>query len=173
MTRPEHLAASVPNPWVLKAKDVAERAASAFGEQFLSIVLFWAGAGTSATLTGLPWAIALSTSAGAAVVSILLSIVQFSIPGGQTPPYWLDLVTRVSKTFAASLLGTLGGGATFDVLHVSWVHALNIAALSAVLSLVKNLLSPNAHLSGSLLSTPTVAAIHGVSVNGSGFSKAA
>lgn len=170
MTAPEHLAIST-NPWILKLKDAGERALTSFGEQFLAVVLA-SGVGVL-TITGLPWKVALSTSLGALVVSFLASVVQFTWPAGQALPYWTDLAVRVVKTFGASLLGTVGGGAVFDVLHISWLHALNVAAAAAFFALVKNLVSPNAQLSGSLLATPTIAKIYRVQFTGNGFAKAA
>jgi hypothetical protein len=147
-----------------RIKDALERAGSAAGEQFLAIVVT---ADLSHGLLNLPWALALSTAAGAAVVSVLLTVGQFAL-GAQVLPFWADVAVRSVKSFAASLLATLGGGAV-DIVSVPWTHALNVAGLAAFLSVVKCYFSPNAHLSGSLLSTQTVARIHGVTVSGGGY----
>lgn len=150
-----------------RVKDALERAGSSAGEQFLAVAVL---TDFSKGLLGLPWAFALSTAAGAALISVLLSVAQFSL-GAQALPYWADLLTRTVKTFAASLLATVGTSEVVDVRHVSWGHALNAAGLAAFLALAKNLLSPNAHLSGSLLPAPTVARIHSVALDGGGFSR--
>lgn len=144
--------------------DALERAGSAAGEQFLAVVTV----GTGVTrLTGLPWEFALLTSLGAAVISILLTAVQFSLVGPVS--FRVDLLIRTAKSFAASLLATFGGDHPFNIVGVSWTDALDVAAMAAVLTVVKCLLSPNAHLSGSLLSTQTVARLHGVAVEGGSF----
>lgn len=147
-----------------KLLDALERALSSAAEQFLSVVLVM----QVVSLTGLPWKAALSTAGGAFVVSGLLTVVQYVV-GAQTLPFYVDLLVRAVKAFAASLLATLGGGVV-DVLHVPWVSALDVAALAAFLSIVKGLLSPNAHLSPSLLPLPVVARLQKVQVTGSKFS---
>lgn len=149
-----------------KVLDALERAGSAAGEQFLAVVVI---GDTARSLLNLPWALAVGTAAGAAVVSVLLSTAQFAV-GAQVLPFWADTLVRVAKAFAASLLATLGGGVV-DITKVPWTHALNVAGVTAVLCLAKCFFSPNAHLSGSLLPTYIVARIHGVTVNGGGYTK--
>lgn len=136
-----------------------ERAGTSAGEQFLSIIALMG----VVKVSGLPWAAALSTAGGAAVVSLLLSITQFAY----TLPYWADLLERGVKTFAASLLATLGGGLV-DVMTVPWQSALDVAALAAFIAVIKGLLSPNAHMSASLLPTPVAARLAGVQLTGDG-----
>lgn len=152
-----------------KVLDALERAGSAAAEQFLAIV----SVGVAATsLAGLPWAVALSTSAGAAIVSLLLTVVQYAVNAGSLS-FAADVAVRVIKSFAASLLATIGADVTFNVVDFTWVNALNVAGVAAVLTLVKCLLSPNAHLSGSLLPTPTVARLQGVETPAGAFKPAA
>lgn len=144
-------------------KDAAERAASSAVEQFLAAVVLM----HVVKLSGLPWAFALSTAGGAFVVSVLLTIGQYAV-NWQALPFWADALVRGVKAFAASLVATLGGGVV-DLAHVPWASALDIAALAGMLALVKSYLSPNAHMSGSLLSTPVAARIAKVQVSGNKF----
>lgn len=138
----------------LKVRDVLERALSSSGQQFLAVVI---GAGAFNSITGLPWVPALSTAAGAGLISLLLSAGQV-IVGLDKLPYAVDLLIRVGKTFAASLLATLGDQQFVDVLHVHWITALNIAAVASFLALVKGLLGPHTD-SASLLRNPPRKAI--------------
>lgn len=132
--------------------DVLERAATSAGEQFLAVLL---ATGTILSIIGLPWGPALATAAGAFVVSFLASELQIAAGLG-TLAYWPDLAVRVGKAFGASLLATLGAGVV-DVTTVPWVTALNVAAVAALLALVKGLLAHDGPTSASLLSHETLA----------------
>jgi hypothetical protein len=126
--------------------DMFERAATSAGEQFLVIAI---GGGALLGATGLPWALALATAAGAALLSLLTSAV--TIPFGVLS-YWADLTVRVVKAFAQSLLATVGTSEVVDVRSVPWTQALNVAVLMALLALVKGLLAPYAPMTPSLAS---------------------
>jgi hypothetical protein len=61
-----------------------------------------------------------------------------------TGTYAVDLIERIASTFAVAFLGTLVTGGWFDVAHVRDVSALQaagLAAIAAVLSLVKGLVA--------------------------------
>lgn len=159
---------TAPTP-ILKDRllDVLERAGTSAGEQFFAVVT---ASGAVASLAGLPWVAVLSTAAGAFLVSALTSA-GFVLAGIKAMPFWADLSVRAVRVFAASLLASLGASAV-NVLHVPWHSELNIAAVATVLAVVKGLLSPNAHLSASLLPTPVVARLHGVDVTSGTFKPA-
>jgi hypothetical protein len=127
-------------------RDLAERALSSAGEQFLAVVT---AGGAMLSVAGLPWKLALATAAGAAVGSVLLSVGQYAT-GTTKLPYALDVTVRVVKTFAASLAATLGAGAV-NVLDVPWRAALNVAAVAALLTLVKCVLAASTHTTGASL----------------------
>lgn len=145
------------NALVDRLLDALERAGTSAGEQFLAIIV----AGGAVSVSGLPWEAALGTSAGAFLVSLLLTASTLVVP---SLPYWADLGVRTVKTFAASLVGALGAGVV-NVIDVHWVTDLNIAAVAALLCLAKGLLSPNAHLSPSLLPTPVIARLMHVQIS--------
>lgn len=144
-------------------KDALERAGSSAGEQFLATIALM----SALSLTGLPWKEALATSAGAFIVSILLTAAQYAVKANALP-FWADVLVRGVKTFAASLAATLGSGVV-DVLSVPWASAFDVAALAGFLAIIKSFLSPNAHMSGSLLSTPTAARVAKVQLSGNKF----
>lgn len=132
--------------------DALERGLSSAGQQFLVVVL---AGGAFLNLAGLAWGPALSTAAGAFVLSILTSLITWQIV---VKNRWVELGIRVVKTFAQSLLSTLGAG-VLDVLHVHWVAALNVAATTAFLSLVKGLVVPNGQVWPSFLQPKTLEAL--------------
>lgn len=140
-----------------KLKGALERAATSAGEQFISVIIL----GGVVKVSGLPWAAALSTAGGAALISLLLSVTQFAY----VLPFWADVLERGVKTFAASLLATLGGGLV-DLLSVPWHDALDVAALAALLAIIKGYLSPNGHMSASLLPAPVAARLAGAELTG-------
>lgn len=161
--------APAPITWRDRVLDAIERAGSSAGEQFLAVVTA-GGVSIIGGIAGLPWALALATSAGAFLLSILFTAATFQLTG---LPYAADLAVRVVKSFAASLLATVGASQVVDVRTVHWGAALNVAALMAFYTVIKGIFSPNAHLSSSLLPTPTVARIQGVALPPSGYRKAA
>lgn len=148
--------------WRDRLKDYAEKAVSSGVEQFA--VVAFAGAALI-HVTGLAWAPALLTGAGAFVLSLITSLLTW--PVGPLP-YLADLAVRVVKSFGQSVLATLSVG-VLDVTRMHWVWAFNVAAGVALLTLVKGLLSPNAQLSPSLLPTPVVARMLGVELTGNTF----
>lgn len=145
-------------------KDAAERAIWSAGQQFFGILV---AATAVIHVAGLPWALALSTSAGAFIVSVLLTAAQYLASLSQLP-FWADALTRIAKTFIASFLGTLGSGLV-DVTQVHWRAALEVAFIACLPAALKVFTGPNAHMSGSSLSTPTAARIAGRQVTGNKF----
>jgi Putative lactococcus lactis phage r1t holin len=54
--------------------------------------------------------------------------------------YWIDLGERTIRSFAQSLVATLGVGAALSpVTHLPWLVALEIGASSAVMSVLTSL----------------------------------
>lgn len=147
-------------------KDAAERAGWTAGQQFFAVLVAAALSGVI-RVAGLPWALALATSAGALIVSALLTALQY-LGGLSQLPFWLDALTRIGKTFVASLVGTLGSGLV-DVREVHWHAALEVAFIAAIVAAGKVFVAPNAHMSGSTLSTPTAARIAGKQLTGNKF----
>jgi Putative lactococcus lactis phage r1t holin len=114
--------------------DFLERAGWTAGQEFLAVLLT-----SASSVISLPWKTALSMAAGAAVVSLLGTAVQY-LGKWTSVAYWPDLGVRLVKTFLASLLGSAGADA-IDVLSFNWANALNLAALATLLALAKGLLA--------------------------------
>lgn len=57
-----------------------------------------------------------------------------------TTEFWKAVAERAVSTFAQTLMGVLGVGAT-SLLSVDWQAALSTAALAAVLSVLKSLIA--------------------------------
>lgn len=121
-------------------KDLVERAGTSAAQQFLAVTI---ASGAIISVSGLPWKLALLTAAGAALLSILMTLAQYSV-GAQHLPFYADLAVRGVKSFAASLLALLAADSVNGVLNVasvSWTNALNIAALAAFASVSKSFLA--------------------------------
>jgi hypothetical protein len=116
-----------------------ERAGWSAGEQFAAVLT----TSTVATIAGLPWAAALTTAAGAAIISLLTTTVEYTAAPLRNANYWTELVLRLVKTFASSLLGSMGAVAAFNFLTFGWVAALNLAAVATLGALGKGLLARN------------------------------
>jgi hypothetical protein len=144
--------------------DFLERAGWSAGQAFFSVLL----AGDVASAAGLPWGYALSVAAGAALTSLVLTGIQY-LTGLQqrlssienlVAFYWADLVVRLGKTFAVSLVGSFAADVPFDVVAFDWPTALNVAAVTTLTALGKGLLARGSGASGALptpstLPTPT------------------
>jgi hypothetical protein len=116
--------------------DFVERAGWTAGQQFFAVLLATGGV---RSVVDLPWQLALTMAAGAAVVSVVTTGLQYL--GRLTDlPFWPDLLVRLAKTFLASLVGSFGAAA-FDVLTFDWAAALDLAALTALTALAKGLLA--------------------------------
>lgn len=121
------------------ALDLFERAGWTAGQQFVAVLL------TTSTITaagagGLPWELASVMAAGAAVVSIVTTLLQYLSAVTRKLAFWEDLAMRLAKTFLASLLAAIGASA-FNVLEFDWASALNLAAITTLAALGKGLLA--------------------------------
>jgi hypothetical protein len=132
-----------------RVADFLERAGWTAGQEFLSVLVTSTGGSTA---TGLPWKLALVMSAGAAIVSVLTTIVQYL--GNLTNlSFWPDILTRTAKTFIASILGSAGASG-LNILTFTWTTALNVAAVAALAAFAKGFLargeptSPDANAKG-------------------------
>jgi len=127
--------------WTAILADFLERAGWSAGEQFLAVLI----PGTAVTsFVGLPWAAASVMAVGAAIISILTTLVEYASAPLRHPSFWVELTLRLVKTFASSLLGAMGAQAVFNFLHFGWVAALNLAAIATIAALAKGLLARNA-----------------------------
>ena len=135
-------ATSTGKRWTAILADFAERAGWSAGEQFLAVLLIPGAAVTS--FVGLPWAAAAVMAVGAAIISILSTLVEYVSAPLRHPSFWVELTLRLVKTFASSLLGAMGAQAVFNFLHFGWVAALNLAAIATIAALGKGLLARNA-----------------------------
>lgn len=68
--------------------------------------------------------------------------------------FWKGAAERAVKTFAQSVLATLGVGAT-GLLHADWLGALDIGGLAAVLSVLTSLVTVTTVVSTSPSKSPT------------------
>src|SRR5436305_5696744 len=127
--------------WTAILADFAERAGWSAGEQFLAVLI--PGAAVT-SFVGLPWAAASVMAVGAAIISILTTLVEYASAPLRHPSFWVELTLRLVKTFASSLLGAMGAQAVFNFLSFGWVAALNLAAIATIAALAKGLLARNA-----------------------------
>jgi hypothetical protein len=120
-------------------RDFAERALWTGGQQFVAVLLTTS---TTAGVIDLPWQIALSTAAGAMVVSLLTTALQYlpALRRRVGKSFALDLLLRLAKTFIASFLGTVGA-MQFDVLTFNWSNALDLAVVATAGALAKGFLA--------------------------------
>ena len=119
--------------------DFLERAGWSAGEQFFAVLLTT----STVTVAGLPWASATVTAVGAAVISLLTTLVEYLVPPLRRANYWTELALRLGKTFISSLFGAMAAQAAFGFLHLSWTTALNLAAVATLGALGKGLLARN------------------------------
>ena len=118
--------------------DLLERAAWTAGQVFFSVLLVTESTG----VVDLPWVTAGATALGAAVVSVLTTLVLHidSLRGRVAENFLVDLLLRLAKTFVSAFLGVVGA-ATFNVLEFDWASALNLAALATLAALGKGFLA--------------------------------
>jgi hypothetical protein len=130
--------AEVVPKWRAVVLDFVERAGWSAGQVFAATLL----AGGVGAVIDLPWSYSLTLAAGAFVSSLLLTAVQY-LSKLTNLAFWPDLITRLAKTFLASLSGSMVAG-VFDITTFDWESALNVAFLATVASLGKGLLAREA-----------------------------
>lgn len=116
--------------------DLAERAGWTALQSFFAVLL---ATGSAGTVVDLPWRFALSMAAGAAVVSVVTTLLQYLTPL-RALTFWPDLLLRLAKTFLASLGGSVGADA-FDVLAFDWSGAFDLAVVTMLSALAKGLVA--------------------------------
>lgn len=115
--------------------DFVERAGWTAAQQFFATLLTT----SAATVAGLPWKLALTMAAGAALVSVLATAIQY-LSKKTDLTFWPDLIVRLVKTFIASIAASLGADAV-NVFDFDWSGALNVAVLATLGALGKGLLA--------------------------------
>jgi hypothetical protein len=120
--------------------DVLERAGKSFlqvgvGVAFLSVT-------PDNMFSPAAWYQAVGVGLGAALVSVVLSLVTWKVrPLG----YWPDIAIRMVRTFLGSLVASWGATVgPFDVFHFSWHDSLALAFSVMIASLVTNIATTNA-----------------------------
>jgi uncharacterized membrane protein YjjP (DUF1212 family) len=101
--------ADVVPKWRAVVLDFVERAGWSAGQVFFATLL----AGGVGSVIDLPWRYSLTLAISAFVASLLLTAVQY-LSKQTNLAFWPDLLTRLAKTFLASLSGSIVAGA-FDV----------------------------------------------------------
>lgn len=121
------------------SKDFAERAVWTGGQQFFAVLL---ATGPTSGFISLPWRIALATAAGAMLVSLLTTALQYipTLRRRVGRSFGLDLALRLAKTFVASFLGTVGA-MQFNVLAFDWGNAFDLAVVATASALAKGFLA--------------------------------
>ncbi|GIE75550.1 hypothetical protein Aph02nite_15000 [Actinoplanes philippinensis] len=127
--------AEVVPKWRAVVLDFVERAGWSAGQVFFATLL----AGGVGSVIDLPWKYSLTLAVSAFVSSVILTAVQY-LSKLTNLAFWPDLLTRLSKTFLASLSGSMVAG-VFDITTFDWESALNVAFLATVASLAKGLLA--------------------------------
>ncbi len=122
--------------WSSVVADFAERAGWTAGQAFFAVLLT-SGAGDGTV--NVPWRLALAMAAGAALTSVVTTMIQYLTPL-RGIGFWPDLLVRLAKTFLASLVGSFGAGA-FDVLTFRWSSALDLAVVTTLGALAKGFLA--------------------------------
>lgn len=123
----------------LVVRDFGERALWTGGQQFVAVLL---ATSPSSGFIDLPWRVALSTAAGAMIVSLMTTALQYvpSLRHRIGRRFGVDVALRVVKTFVASFLGTVGA-MQFDVLAFDWSNAFDLAVVATIGALAKGFLA--------------------------------
>lgn len=117
--------------------DILERAGWSAGQVFFATLL---AGGTASTVANLPWKYAATIAVGAAVSSVLLTVLQY-LARMTDLTFWPDMLVRLAKTFIASLAASMAAGSVFNVTTFEWESALNVAVLATITALGKGLLA--------------------------------
>jgi hypothetical protein len=134
-----------------KLADLMERAGWTAGQQFLAVLLATSAADSAVDL---PWKLASSMAAGAAIVSVATTLLQY-VSGLTTLDFWQDVLVRLVKTFLASLIASFGADA-FDAWSFDWSGAIDLAVVATLGALGKGLLArgPSAAAQGNPSTLP-------------------
>jgi hypothetical protein len=127
--------AEVVPQWRAIVLDFVERAGWSAGQVFVATLL----AGGVGSVIDLPWSYSLTLAVSAFVSSLILTTVQY-LSKLTDLAFWPDLLTRLAKTFLASLSGSMVAG-VFDITTFDWETAFNVAFLATAASLGKGLLA--------------------------------
>jgi hypothetical protein len=120
--------------WVTYLLDPLERAANTFLQQFATVLL---AVGSGGLLYSQNWAAAANTAAFAAIASVVASAATLKVKP-KSPA--VDLVLRLVRTFAASVVGTLGAEHAVHTLSgANWQGAVAIAVPVTFTALLKGL----------------------------------
>jgi hypothetical protein len=117
--------------------DFLERAGWSAGQVFFATLL---AGGTTASVTNLPWKYAATIAISAAVLSVILTALQYAAKWTDLP-FWQDLVVRLVKTFLGSLVASILTSGVFDITAFHWSTAFNVALLATLAALGKGLLA--------------------------------
>ncbi|MDI6097011.1 hypothetical protein QLQ12_00120 [Actinoplanes sp. NEAU-A12] len=121
--------------WRAVVLDFVERAGWSAGQVFVATLL----AGGVGSVIDLPWKYSLTLAVSAFLSSVVLTAVQY-LSKQTNLAFWPDLLTRLAKTFLASLSGSMVAG-VFDITTFDWESAFNVAFLATGASLAKGLLA--------------------------------
>jgi hypothetical protein len=126
--------------------DFLERAGWSAAQVFFATLL---AGGSAVAAGGVPWQYASVLALSAAVVSVVLTAIQYvaqladlsRFRLGRTATFWLDMLIRLVKTFLTSLAASLAAAHPFNVVSFDWPTALNVATLAVLGALGKGLLA--------------------------------
>jgi len=117
--------------------DPLERAVATFVQQFVVIILPAIAAFSISNADFQPWLKAADIAGYAAILSLITSILTFSVP--KLPVLW-DIVWRTVKTFLQSMFGVLAADQLSPgTVHAGWLMAVGVAIPVALAALVKSL----------------------------------
>ena len=124
-----------PSPVIVSyVLDPLERAANTFVQQFVTLLI---AGGTGGILLVQNWAAAADTAGFAALTSLILSVATFTVPK-QSPV--ADLIVRVLRTFASSIVGTLtASGLAPSVVQADFKGAIALAIPVAFAAFLKGI----------------------------------
>lgn len=123
--------------WRAVLLDLLERAGWSGGQVFLATLL---AGGTIGVVGNLPWKYSSTIAVGAAVSSLILTVLQY-LTRLTNLPFWPDLIVRLGKTFLASVAASIAAAQVFDVMTFGWTATLNVAAVATMTALGKGLLA--------------------------------
>ena len=118
--------------------DFLERAGWSAGQIFFATLL---AGGAPVNAANLPWRYALTLAVSAAVLSVVLTAIQYANVKWKNLPFWPDLAVRLAKTFLGSFAASAIADGVFDMTTFHWSTAFNIAVVATISALGKGLLA--------------------------------